>query len=90
MRSVPTEVELTRPLSSAFNSSEWLALAASPAFAMMALLTGVADDSPANVLCSMSRGLRLSGMPAMYLLMSAFHVAPWLKLIRRAPRVQAG
>jgi hypothetical protein len=87
MRSVPTEVELTGPLSGAFNSAEWLALAASPAFAMMALLTGFADDSPTNVLCSISRGLPLSGMPAMYLLMSAFHVAPWLKLIRRAPRL---
>jgi hypothetical protein len=87
MRSIPTQVELTRRLSGAFSSAEWLALAASPVFVMMALLTGIADDSPVNVLCSMSRGLPLSGMPAMYLLMSAFHVAPWLKLIRRPPRL---
>jgi hypothetical protein len=43
--------------------AKWLALAASPTFAAMAVLTS------------------LGGMVPMYLLMSVFHAAPWLKLI---------
>jgi hypothetical protein len=87
MRSVPTKLDLRGPLSGDFNSADWLALAASPTFAIMALLTHVAEGGPADVLCSISSGSPLSRMPAMYLLMSAFHIAPWLKLIRRAPTV---
>ena len=59
-----------------------LALAASPTFAVMALLTGVLGGDPAGTLCSIAHAGPLSGMATMYLLMSAFHVAPWLKLIR--------
>ncbi|MGL4291575.1 MAG: hypothetical protein ACRCVA_34810 [Phreatobacter sp.] len=67
-----------------------LCLAAAPAFAIMALLTGVLD-SPADILCSATQhGPRLSGMVPMYLLMSAFHLPPWLRLLsslrRRAMR----
>lgn len=63
--------------------SDWLALAASPTFAGMALLTS-ATDGPAEMLCSSALGMPLSGMVVMYLLMSAFHLAPWLKLVRQA------
>ena len=59
-----------------------LALAASPTFALMALLTAIAGDGPAATLCSSGNLSPLSGMVTMYLLMSAFHAAPWLKLIR--------
>ena len=58
-----------------------LALAASPTFAIMAL-TGVLGGDPADMLCSAAHASPLSGMVTMYLLMSAFHIAPWLKLIR--------
>jgi hypothetical protein len=61
-----------------------LALAASPTFAVMALLTGVLGGGPAEMLCSAVSPL--SGMVTMYLLMSAFHAAPWLKLIRASAR----
>ena len=64
--------------------ADWLSLAAAPTFAMMALLTGVLGG---DMLCSAAPPL--SGMVPMYLLMSAFHSAPWLKLIagrRRARR----
>jgi hypothetical protein len=48
----------------------------------MALFAGVLDGGPADVLCSTAHASSpLNGMVAMYLLMSAFHSAPWLKLI---------
>jgi hypothetical protein len=60
--------------------AEWLCLAATPTFAIMALLTGL-DGSPMDRLCSSGPGAPLSGMVPMYLFMSAFHAPPWLKLI---------
>lgn len=66
----------------AIRTSDGLALAASPTFAIMALLTGALDGGPTETLCSAAHASPLSGMVTMYLLMSAFHAAPWLKLIR--------
>lgn len=64
----------------------FLTLAASPAFATMALITGVLDAGSPDVLCAATQhASSLSGMVPMYLLMSIFHTAPWLKLIA-APR----
>jgi hypothetical protein len=61
----------------------WLGLAAAPTFAVMALLTCVPSEG-ADVMCSAAHGVSpLSGMVPMYVLMSAFHAAPWLKLISR-------
>jgi hypothetical protein len=45
----------------------------------MALLTSVFGSGLPEALCSGASPL--SGMIPMYLLMSAFHLAPWLKLI---------
>jgi hypothetical protein len=59
---------------------KWLCLAATPTFAIMALLTGL-DGSPMDRLCSSAPGAPLSGMVPMYLFMSAFHSPPWLMLI---------
>jgi hypothetical protein len=62
-----------------------LSLAAAPIFAMMALLTGVLGG--VDAICSVAGASPLSGMVPMYLLMSVFHSAPWLKLMnRRADR----
>jgi hypothetical protein len=62
-------------------AADWLSLAAAPTFAVMALLTGVLGGKP-DVLCAAIQGTSpLNGMVPMYLLMSAFHLAPWLKLI---------
>ncbi len=68
----------------ALGAADWLCLAAAPTFAIMALLTGVLGGGPPDMLCSAGQGASpLSGMVPMYLLMSAFHLAPWLKLISR-------
>ena len=67
---------------SAFGAAEWLCLAATPTFAIMALLTGALGGGPLDVLCSTAQDASpLTGMVPMYLLMSAFHLPPWLKLI---------
>jgi len=60
--------------------AEWLCLAATPTFAGMALLTGVFGAGPTDILCAAGHG-PLHGMVPMYLLMSAFHLPPWLNLV---------
>ena len=62
----------------AIGAADFLYLAAAPTFAIMALLTSVLGGGSLDALCGASP---LSGMVPMYLLMSAFHLAPWLKLI---------
>jgi len=66
---------------SAIGAADFLYLAAAPTFAIMALLTAVPGGGAADALCSGTSPL--GGMVPMYLLMSAFHLAPWLKLISR-------
>jgi hypothetical protein len=62
-------------------ASDWLGLAATPAFATMALVTA-AQGGPGDILCSAAHGSSpLSGMVPMYALMSIFHSAPWLRLV---------
>ena len=66
----------------ALGAAGWLGLAAAPTFAVMALLTGVLGSGRADMICSAAHDASpLSGMVPMYVLMSAFHSAPWLKLI---------
>lgn len=61
-----------------------LSLAAAPTFATMALLTGIQGAGMPGMLCSAARDASpLTGMVPMYLLMTAFHSTPWLKLISR-------
>ena len=61
-------------------AAEILYLAAAPTFAIMALLTWTLCGAT-DVLCSVSGASPLGGMVPMYLLMCAFHTAPWLKLM---------
>ena len=72
----------TRRKAAALRAADGLAFAAAPTFAIMALLTGV----PAEMPCPAMQVSPLGGMVTMYLLMSAFHLAPWLKLIRTGAR----
>lgn len=62
-------------------AAQWLRLAAAPTFAVMALLTAVPGDGGMGMLCSPGPLSPLGGMARMYLLMSAFHAAPWVELI---------
>jgi hypothetical protein len=69
--------------------ARWLALAATPTFAIMVLLTAMIGAGPAEILCGAGQGSLLGGMVPMYLLMSAFHATAWLRLLaewRRAVR----
>ena len=71
-----------QPAAAALGAADWVYLAAAPTFAIMALLTGVLGGGPQDMSCSAAQGASLlSGMVPMYVLMSAFHLAPWLKLI---------
>ena len=66
----------------AFDADGWISLAAAPTFAVMALLAGTLGGGPHEMLCTAGHAASpLSGMAPMYVLMSAFHSAPWLKLI---------
>ena len=89
MNQVPTEIirqAATCRNAAALRAADGLVLAASPTFAIMALLTGLGGGPP-DVLCSAAQdALPLTGMVPMYLLMSAFHATPWLKLIRASAR----
>ena len=72
-------------------AADWLGFAAAPTFAIMALLTGGWGGGQMAMMCSAAPDASpLSGMAAMYLLMSAFHLTPWLKLISRRRSVVFG
>ena len=60
--------------------ADWLCLAAAPTFAAMALLTCI-HTGEGVMSCLGADAPLLTGMPVMYLLMSAFHLAPWLRVI---------
>jgi hypothetical protein len=60
-------------------AADWLSLAAAPTFAIMAVLT--ATTGSADMICTtMPDAFPIGGMVPMYLLMSGFHLAPWLRL----------
>jgi len=59
-----------------------LALAATPAFATMALITAGEGGGHAVMSCSAGHDASpLSGMTLMYFLMGAFHAPPWVRLV---------
>jgi hypothetical protein len=81
---------MIRPASAADGASNagagaacWLQLAAAPTFAVMALLTAALGGAP-DILCAAAQDASpLTGMVPMYVLMSAFHAGPWLRLLSR-------
>ena len=68
----------------ALGIADWLCLAAAPTFAAMALLTCI-HTGDSMMSCLGANASLLTGMPVMYLLMSAFHLAPWLRVISGRP-----
>jgi hypothetical protein len=63
-------------------AGHWLGLAAAPTFAIMALISWTQGGGMPDMLCvAMHDPSPLTGMVPMYVLMSAFHLGPWLKLI---------
>ena len=67
-------------------AADWLCLAAAPSFAIMALLSGMSSADLHGICGAMQSSSPLSGMTGMYLLMSAFHSAPWLNLLTATRR----
>ena len=69
-----------RPESATFG---WLGLVATPGFALMALASVlVHQDGATDILCASAHApWSIGGMAPMYLLMSVFHAAPWMKLV---------
>jgi hypothetical protein len=96
LNAMPTYTIATRedwPAAAAFGAAHWVCLAAAPTFAIMALMTGVRGGGPHDLFCAAVQDASpLSGMVWMYLLMSAFHSVPWLKLIssRRSGAARRG
>jgi hypothetical protein len=71
-------------------AERWLSLAAAPVFAGMALLA-IDDAGTPTALCSAPHGGSvLSGMAPMYVVMSALHAAPWLRLAMERRNARAG
>jgi hypothetical protein len=62
-------------------AADWLGLAAAPAFATMALMTACLGGGAEPLCLASGQSALMSGMIPMYVLMSAFHVGPWLRLI---------
>ncbi|MEO4040366.1 hypothetical protein AAFN47_02015 [Hoeflea sp. CAU 1731] len=61
------------------NLADWLALAAAPTFASMAWLSAL--DANGTTICATASGFSpVNDMALMYLVMSIFHLSPWLKL----------
>ena len=58
--------------------ADWLHLAATPTFAVMPLLTAITGGEMTCM--GMAGSSPLGSMGLMYLLMSAFHAAPWVRL----------
>lgn len=65
-----------------FGVADLLHLAATPIFALMALLTAISGSGPMTCM-GMTESSPLGSMGFMYLLMAVFHVAPWVRLASR-------
>jgi hypothetical protein len=67
----------------------WLAIAAAPTFAAMAIITTFATGESMGTMCGGDHS-SLPGMTAMYLLMSLFHASPWLQLMGHRRKRERG
>ncbi|MGB3338390.1 MAG: hypothetical protein WBA73_14545 [Devosia sp.] len=61
------------------DASGWLGLAAAPVLTLMGGITAI--NAPGMTICTSALKLApINDMALMYLLMSVFHLSPWLKL----------
>ena len=75
-------ISIQRKIRPNLGAADWLSLAATPTFATMAIASRILDANHSAMLCSMPHNASsMSGMVPMYMLMSVFHSAAWLKLI---------
>jgi hypothetical protein len=64
------------------NLARLVPFAAAPTFALMAVFTATPQGGVHQMSCSAATDMSpLGGMVAMYVLMSAFHSPPWLRVI---------
>jgi hypothetical protein len=72
--------DIGRRSNAASGLAGWLSLAAAPTFAAMALVSASSPGDPMT--CIMApQASPLTGMAAMYVLMCAFHLAPWIRML---------
>ncbi|MFB8341036.1 hypothetical protein ACWGNA_03750 [Brucella cytisi] len=77
MRTVTEKVGSPSRLTS--DASGWIGLAATPTFALMAWISAVGSQD--IMMCSgASTFVSINSMAVMYVLMSLFHLSPWIKL----------
>lgn len=84
MSTVAAERKSRRSIRQPRDAASLLGLAASPAFALMAWVC--ANDIHSMIGTSGSDGLPIGGMSFMYLLMSLFHLPPWLRFVSALSR----
>ena len=77
----PIHIARISPASAVSGVSNWLRLAATPVFAIMALITGIHTGGMHDMCSAAHDGSPPAGMAAMYVLMSIFHSPPWLRLV---------
>lgn len=83
-RALGTTIGGGPPNAGRLGAADWLSLAAAPTFAGMALLSAILGGSALDSFCAAGAEMSLlTGMVPMYVLMSAFHAAPWFRLLRR-------
>ena len=67
--------------------ARFLPVVTAPVFVLMAITTVLFDTSQANAIClAPGSSTPINGMVVMYLLMAAFHLSPWLRLVARRTR----
>jgi hypothetical protein len=72
--------DIGRRSNAASGLAGWLSLAAAPTFAAMALVSASSPGDPMTCIIA-PQASPLTGMAAMYVLMCAFHLAPWIRLL---------
>ncbi|MBE1208342.1 hypothetical protein [Aminobacter carboxidus] len=83
MRAAPQKAALSPRAT--IDAADWLGLAVAPTCALMASISAV--GSPAMTMCSAASAFApINDMALMYVLMSLFHLSPWMKLLSARSR----